>query len=93
MDPQSSLSFHHVKGVAQEFDSCDIGCRGLFPVYPQEQFVLDVRDDIRQRPFGTPLALAKDDQSSQPGELPPELLTEPYVNLSAHPAPIVQPQA
>ena len=32
-------------------------------------------------------------ESSQPRELPPELLTEPDVNLSAHPAPIVQPLA
>jgi len=30
-------------------------------------------------------------KSSQPREPPPELLTEPDVNLSAHPAPIVQP--
>ena len=32
-------------------------------------------------------------ESSQPGELPPELLTAPDVNLSAHPAPIVQSKA
>jgi hypothetical protein len=31
--------------------------------------------------------------SSQSGKLPPELLTAPDVNLSAHPAPIVQSQA
>ncbi len=30
-------------------------------------------------------------QSSRPGELPPQALTEPDVNLSVHPAPIVQP--
>jgi len=33
------------------------------------------------------------DESSQPEELPPELLTAPDVNLSAHPAPIAQSQA
>ena len=32
---------------------------------------------------------SSDHKSSQPGELPPELLTEPDVNLSAQPAPIV----
>ena len=29
--------------------------------------------------------------SSRPRELPPQSLTEPYVNLSIHTAPIVQP--
>jgi hypothetical protein len=28
--------------------------------------------------------------SSHPGELPPEVLTEPYVTLSRHTAPIIQ---
>ena len=32
-------------------------------------------------------------ESSQPGELPPELLTAPDVNLSTHPAPIAQSPA
>jgi hypothetical protein len=27
--------------------------------------------------------------SSHPGELPPEVLTEPYVTLSRHTAPII----
>jgi len=30
-------------------------------------------------------------ESSRPRELPPQSLTEPYVNLSIHTAPIVQP--
>ena len=30
-------------------------------------------------------------QSSRPGESHPQALTEPDVNVSAHPAPIVQP--
>jgi hypothetical protein len=62
VDPQSSFSFHHVKGVTQEFDSLDIGCRGLFPVYLEKQSILDVRNDVCQRPLSTPLAFAKDDQ-------------------------------
>ena len=32
-----------------------------------------------------------DASSSSPRELPPQALTEPDVNVSAHPAPIVQP--
>ena len=34
-----------------------------------------------------------DDEVSQPRELPPRLLSEPSVNLSAHWAPIIQPTA
>ena len=30
--------------------------------------------------------------SSHPGELPPEVLTEPYVTLSRHTAPVIQPE-
>jgi hypothetical protein len=40
------------------------------------------------------LALSKGSKTreeSQPGEFHPQLLAEPDVNLSAHPAPIVQP--
>jgi len=29
--------------------------------------------------------------SSHPGELPPEVLTEPYVKLSPHTALVIQP--
>ena len=93
MNTQSSFPSYHVKGVSKELDSLDIGHFSLIPVYFQEQLLLNERNYVRLCPLGTPLASAKDNQSSQPGELPPELLTEPDVNLSAHPAPIVQPQA
>ena len=33
----------------------------------------------------------KDAGSSHPGELPPEVLTEPYVKLSPHTALVIQP--
>jgi len=33
------------------------------------------------------------DQVSRPGESHPRALSEPYVNLSAHTAPIIQPPA
>jgi hypothetical protein len=38
------------------------------------------------------LCLKADNKSSSPGESHPQALTEPDVNLSAHPALIVQPQ-
>ena len=38
----------------------------------------------------TPI-LAREFEVSQRGELPPSLLSEPDMNLSAHPAPIIQP--
>jgi len=34
---------------------------------------------------------ALDHGSSHPGELPPEVLTEPYVKLSLHTALVIQP--
>jgi hypothetical protein len=45
----------------------------------------------RHGPFGT--LPAQHDEVSQRRELPPSLLSEPDVNLSAHPAPILQPTA
>ncbi len=44
-----------------------------------------------QRLLGSRLASAQDHKVSQRRELPPPLLSEPDVNLSAHPAPIIQP--
>jgi hypothetical protein len=38
------------------------------------------------------LTTTQDHKSSSPGESHPQALTEPDVNLSAHPAPIVQSQ-
>jgi hypothetical protein len=37
--------------------------------------------------------VAQDDKVSSPGESHPQALSEPDVSLSAHPAPIIQPQA
>src|SRR5215510_2740418 len=46
-------------------------------------------DFLFEEVFGT----ACDDESSSAGESHPHALTDPDVNLAAHPAPIVQPQA
>jgi len=43
-------------------------------------------------PAGIVFQLEPDDKSSSPGESHPQALTEPDVNLSAHPALIVQPR-
>ncbi len=41
--------------------------------------------------YGVPLSVYVDRQVSGAGELPPCALSEPDMNLSAHPAPIIQP--
>jgi hypothetical protein len=46
-----------------------------------------------QRPQGLFEVVTVNNKSSQPEELPLELLIAPDVNLSAHPAPIAQSQA
>ena len=42
-------------------------------------------------PIPSPKTIHKDHQVSNAGELPPYVLSEPGVNLSAHRAPIIQP--
>ncbi len=44
-----------------------------------------------QGPLGLCLAATQNHQVSNAGELPPCVLSEPGVNLSAHRAPIIQP--
>jgi hypothetical protein len=65
----------------------------LFPFDLKPHPGLDKLGYAQFHPLGGFLASDQYDLSSQPGELPHELLTEPDVNLSAHPAPIVQPKA
>jgi hypothetical protein len=42
-------------------------------------------------PFSGLPTLHQNDEESRPAELPRQPLAEPDVNLSAHPAPIIQP--
>src|SRR5262247_3499312 len=44
-------------------------------------------------PAGVGFPCAADNTSSSAGESHPHALTDPDMNLAAHPAPIVQPQA
>ena len=54
----------------------------------QFQEVVYLWDDIVPQYY---FAGCRDDESSHAGESHPHVLTEPYVNLSAHTAPTVQP--
>jgi hypothetical protein len=51
-----------------------------------ESFLHFLQETLRAAPI-----LEPHDEVSQRRELPPSLLSEPDVNLSAHPAPIIQP--
>ncbi len=46
-----------------------------------------------KEPLPPPEAIYQDHQVSSPGESHPQALSEPDMNLSAHPAPIIQPTA
>jgi hypothetical protein len=46
-----------------------------------------------EKPLGFRSIPESDDEVSSPGESHPQALSEPDVNLSAHPAPIIQPSA
>jgi len=55
------------------------------------QFQTELVEPLAQhglKPFGVPLMLKAHDKASRPGDLHPESLPEPDVNLSAHPAPL-----
>ena len=49
--------------------------------------------DRAQHPFPCPFGMDVNVAVSSLGESHPQALSEPYVNLSIHPAPIIQPMA
>jgi hypothetical protein len=54
-----------------------------------------LRDELRDafhHPLPRPLAADVDITVSSPGEFRPEALSEPYLNLSAHTAPAMEPR-
>ena len=55
------------------------------------KYVSEKPIDTVAYPLGGCFAAYVDAESSSPGELHPQALTEPDVNLSAHPAPMDQP--
>ena len=65
---------------------------GFIRVQSKSSFCGQPTEEI-QGPAGFGLTAAQDHKVSSPGESHPQALSEPDVNLSAHPAPIIQPQA
>lgn len=57
----------------------------------QPELLLDEPANAAHHSLGRLLAAYKDVAVSSPGESHPQALSEPDVNLSAHPAPIIQP--
>lgn len=68
-------------------------CTALLSVHRQFQFPFQITDTAFQQPLGCPFAFRKQYEVSRPREPPPKSLSELYVNLSAHTAPIIQPMA
>jgi hypothetical protein len=65
----------------------DQGLIGMqYEAVPAHPFAQDMQDSFRIL-----LVLEANHEESRPGESHPRALAEPYVNLSAHTAPIIQP--
>ena len=65
----------------------------FLPVHLEGQLSLDERKYVVEGSFCTLPAFTENHAVSRPRELPPKSLSELYVNLSAHTAPIIQPMA
>ena len=78
--------------VAQELTLSRMSHATLGTIYHQTETLLQEALHRIEYSFARPLAANINVASSSPGELHPQALTEPDVNLSAHPAPIVQSQ-
>lgn len=93
MYSESAFAFVPVKAVSEIFDFADMSHSRFLPIYFQKKFSFYEWNDIFQGSFCTLSAFAENHTVSRPRELPPKSLSEPYVNLSAHTAPIIQPMA
>src|SRR5215510_2155966 len=104
-DPVPLACFGPIVGKAEKVKCTRAPCRSVSAWRPlernQRRFLgmngeaetgKAFRQDVHN-PAGVGFALAADDKSSSAGESHPRALSEPDVNLAAHPAPIVQPQA
>jgi len=65
---------------------------GFLRVHLQTEFGQSLLQ-LLQKQLGVISVLEPHEPESSPGESHPQALSEPDVNLSAHPAPIIQPQA
>ena len=64
----------------------------LLQVHPEFERCADESRDALHHPFPGPPAAHVDITVSSPGESHPEALSEPYLNLSAHTAPAMEPR-
>jgi len=84
-------AYHATLGsaFARETTELDQACLGGMKLQAELSKTVSERFQAR---LGLVLMLKPDHKSSSPGELHPQALTEPDVNLSTHPALIVQSQ-
>src|SRR5439155_21399470 len=66
--------------------------RALLVVHLELERLRDESRDALHHPLTRPFAANVDVAVSSPGELHPEALVEPYVNVSAHTAPTMEPR-
>lgn len=93
MYPKPTFSLVLIKAISKVFNFADMRNSGFLPIYFQKKGSFYEWDDIFQGSLRTLSAFAEDHTVSRPREPPPKSLSELYVNLSAHTAPIIQPMA
>src|SRR5687767_11465894 len=81
-----------IQSKAQELAVPNPPRSALGGIHLQSQLLLDPALYRRQRPFRRRLTAYVDVAVSRPGESHPEPLAEPYVNVSAHTAPAMEPR-
>lgn len=87
-----SSQFVEMKSKKVETFLSHVHNTGLGGMKGQFQFDQDLLD-LLQSFLGFSLGSTDDDEVSGPREFHPRALSEPDMNLSAHPAPIIQPKA
>lgn len=93
MYPKPTFSLVLIKAISKVFNFADMRNSRFLPIYFQKKGSFYEWDDIFQGSLRTLSAFAEDHTVSRPREPPPKSLSELYVNLSAHTAPIIQPMA
>ena len=91
MYPDFRLPVHMKEGKTEEFSQPGSTDLAFLLVHLKSEFDGQEPRDTHVHPLGRLAAFAIDSESSSPREPPPQALTEPDVNVSAHPAPIDQP--
>ena len=102
-DPVSLACFAPIVGKSEEIKCTRTPCRWvaawrslernqrrLLGMHGEAETGKAFRQNLHN-PAGICFALTADEKVSRPGESHPQALSEPDVNVSAHPAPIIQP--